>query len=124
MRMFTDFINKRIKKLDHKHAIIEHLKMPDYPVCLCEVDSKQLAVTLIHDKKVQFVFQQPLKLGKSFTVGDCCRGIDYYDGHFYICCGGQRDDGEGPGHIEVYNTNGDLLRSYYEGLNLPVRIVK
>jgi hypothetical protein len=116
----TDWKNSKLKKLDRSYNVIKHLDMPSTPECLCEVDSTQLAVTLVYDKKVQFVFQQPLKLGRCFTVGCRCQGIDCHDGKFYVCCGGGKSEGQG--HIEVYDINGGLLRTFYEGLIKPMHI--
>jgi hypothetical protein len=118
----TDGTNKKLKKLDRSYNLIEHLDMPSSPVCLCEVDSTQLAVTMWDNKKVQFVFQQPLKLGRCLTVGDVCRGIAIHDGKLYVCCGGDKKNSEGPGHIEVYDINGGLLKTFYEGLIFPFHI--
>jgi ribosome-associated translation inhibitor RaiA len=117
--IIIDNENKRIKKLDDSYAVIEHLDMADPPGCLCELDSTKLAVTVRSNKKVQFVSQQPLRLGTSFPVGDGCRGITCLHGQLYVCCGGWREKGEGPGHIEVYNMTGVLLRTFYEGLSFP-----
>jgi hypothetical protein len=77
-------------------------------------------VTLWNERKVQFVSKAPLKLDRSFIVGDHCRAIDCHDGKLYVCCGGY--DQEGPGRVDVYNINGDLLRSVCEGLMIPFHI--
>lgn len=39
-----------------------------------------------------------------------------------MCCGGQSEKGEGPGHIEIYSLHGVLMRSFGEGLDGPISI--
>jgi hypothetical protein len=119
----VDYTNKRIKKLDHSYAVTEHVDVPgDNPEYICEVDSTEVAVTLHYSKKIQFILHQPLRLGRFFTAHAVCRGIDCYNKQLYICCGGYAQDEEGLPHIAVYSLAGILLRSYYEGLKLPLYI--
>lgn len=120
--IITDFSNNRLKKLSNTFAVTAQIVMPDKPYGVCKVDQEQLVVTLINDKRVQFVYQTMLKLGNSFGVGDRCRGIACHDGCLYVCCGGKQTKDEGPGRIEVYSLNGEVKRIFYEGLTLPISI--
>lgn len=116
----ADCVNNKLTKLDSSYTVIYHLNLPDSPGSLCEVNNTEFAVTLFNGKKVQFVAQHPrvpLMLDRWFTVGDRCRGICCHDGQLYVCCGAGKN--EGPGHIEVYDIDGDLLRTFYECLSFP-----
>lgn len=118
----ADSVNKRVKKLDNTYVVREHLDMPDIPFGICEVKNTRLAVTLLQQQKVQFVSQNPLTLLNSFSVGDCCRGIDCCNEEIYVCCGGLTEQGEGPGKIEVYDLYGQLLQTFDEYLGWPCNV--
>jgi hypothetical protein len=120
--IITDSDNSRIKVLNRSFALTGYLDLPDNPYCLCVVDNKHIAVTLHNHMKVQLVSQDPLQLGKSFSVGDRCRGIDCYEGELYVCCGGNREKCESVDHIEVFDKDGNLLRYLGGDLNWPIYI--
>ncbi|XP_045170656.2 uncharacterized protein LOC123533087 isoform X3 [Mercenaria mercenaria] len=117
----ADYENKRLKKLDSTYNVLSCLNLPDSPFGLCRIDDMQFAVTLISQKKVQLVHNtEPMKLQKSFMVGDRCRSIAHNNGLLYVCCGGSNMRKEGPGHLEIYNIDGGLLRSFFDSLSVPV----
>ncbi|XP_045170655.2 uncharacterized protein LOC128545922 isoform X1 [Mercenaria mercenaria] len=116
----TDYENKRLKKLDNTYSIVSYLDLPDSPSGVCRIGDVRFAVTLTNQKKVQFVLTtEPMKLQTSFSVGDRCRSIAHSNGLLYVCCGGYAFKEEGPGHLEIYNIDGGLLRSFFDSLTVP-----
>ncbi|XP_053404030.1 uncharacterized protein LOC123554477 isoform X2 [Mercenaria mercenaria] len=121
--VLTDYKNKRIKKMNKSYAIISFLNIDDNPFGICQIDMSLLAITLPNEKKVQFISNtEPMRLQKSFDVGDRCRGIAYNDGRIYVCCGGSRKRAEGVGHLEVYTISGALVKSFYSDMECPVKV--
>ncbi|XP_045170658.2 uncharacterized protein LOC123533087 isoform X4 [Mercenaria mercenaria] len=119
----TDNKNKRLKKLDSAYNVLSCLDLPDSPFGVCRIDGKQIAVTLIDIKKVQFVLNtEPMKMQTSFSVGDRCRSIAHNSGLLYVCCGGWEDKKEGPGRLEIYTIDGMLLRSFFSSLEVPLYV--
>jgi hypothetical protein len=109
--------------MNDSFQIISSLNVTDNPGGICQIDSSLLAVTLMNDKKVQFISQkEPMKLQQSFKVGDRCRGIAYHDGIIYVCCGGYKDHDEGVGHLEIYTISGKLVLSHYDEITWPVDV--
>lgn len=115
----TDFGNKNLKKLNELYTVKDVLKLSGGPISVCEIDNTRIALTLVKERKVQFVSQDTLTLGKSFSVGERCRNICAHDNFFYVCCGGNAEKGEGPGHIEVYNIDGKRIRYVYGEIVIP-----
>jgi hypothetical protein len=122
--VMTDYNNNRIKKFNESFHVVSSLNVTDNPVGICVVETSLLAVTLINDRKVQFISQkETMELQQSFEVGDRCRGIAYNDGMIYVCCGGSAaHKEEGVGHIEVYSVTGKLVTSYYGEIKCPLRL--
>lgn len=112
--VLTDNPNKKVKIFTSCFSIKDHILAPGQPIGVCEVDNNCLAVTLYNVKAVQFLSQNPLKFKEKFSDGDKCRSIQYRKGHLFVGCGGSTVNWEGPGHIEIYNLEGKLLRSYYD----------
>ncbi|XP_060584074.1 uncharacterized protein LOC132740231 [Ruditapes philippinarum] len=121
--VMTDYNNKRIKKMNESFQVVSSLNVADNPVGICQVGRTLLAVTLINDRKVQFISQKENMLLQSFKVGDRCRGIAYNDGMIYVCCGGSKTFKEGVGHLEVYSVTGKMVKSYYGEIKCPLRVV-
>ena len=120
----TDYNNKCIKILNESFQVRASLATNSSPVGICQINPLLLAVTLMNEKKVQFISKkEPMKLQHSFRVGDRCRGIAHNDGLIYVCCGGytKRED-EGVGHLEVYTISGVLLTEYYGEIEYPVHV--
>ncbi|XP_060567659.1 uncharacterized protein LOC132726365 [Ruditapes philippinarum] len=123
--IMLDYNNKRIKKVDTSYKVIYVLNVADTPACVCQVNESLLAVTLINEKKVQFVTQKsPMKLETSFSVGDRCRGIAFKDRLLYVSCGGSKNKSykEGVGHLEVYSISGSIVTSFYGKIEYPLFI--
>ncbi|XP_053395407.1 uncharacterized protein LOC123523912 [Mercenaria mercenaria] len=121
--LLTDHENKCLKRLDNKNRISERLQLSAKPYGICIVDDSTAAVTLHMVKKVQFVTTNTkMSLKSSFSVGDHCRGIAHCYSLLYVCCGGWKAENEGPGHVEVYNTAGTLMKSFDHHLSIPLHI--
>jgi hypothetical protein len=121
--VMTDYNNKRIKKMNESFQVVYSLNVADNPYGICQVGTSLLAVTLINDRKVQFISQKDtMELQQSFEVGDRCRGIAYNDGMIYVCCGGSEKRKEGVGHIEVYSLTGKMVTLYYGEIKCPVGV--
>ncbi|XP_060582770.1 uncharacterized protein LOC132739129 [Ruditapes philippinarum] len=121
--VLSDYSNKRIKKINESFQVVYSLNVTDNPVGICQVGTSLLAVTLINDRKVQFISQKDtMELQQSFEVGDRCRDIAYSDGLIYVCCGGSKTFKESVGHLEVYSFTGTLLKSYYGEIKYPLRL--
>ena len=117
----TDFKNKCIKILNESFEVRASIATNDSPDGICQVGPLVLAVTLINERKVQFISRkEPMMLQQSFKVGDRCRGIAHNDGLIYVCCGGAKErKDEGVGHLEVYTISGVLLTAYYGEMECP-----
>ncbi|XP_060593285.1 E3 ubiquitin-protein ligase Midline-1-like [Ruditapes philippinarum] len=121
--VMTDYKNKRIKKINESFKVVSSLNVADSPYGICQIGTSLLAVTLVNDRKVQFISQKDkMELQQSFEVGDRCRGIAYNDGMIYVCCGGSEKRKEGVGHIEVYSLTGKMVTSYYGEIKCPVGV--
>ncbi|XP_053400899.1 uncharacterized protein LOC128557534 [Mercenaria mercenaria] len=122
--LLTDFLNKKLKQINGTDSLVSCLKVPGSPFGICKIFDDQFAVTLLHEKKVQFVkVNEQMRLLSSFTLGDKCRGVSYNNCVIFVCCGrggGKARLAEGPGHIELYNENGVLMRSYFESIRCPI----
>ncbi|XP_053402583.1 uncharacterized protein LOC123539665 isoform X2 [Mercenaria mercenaria] len=116
----TDLLNKKLKQINCTDSLVSYLKVPGSPFGICQISDDHFALTLLYEKKVQFVkVDEQMRLLNSFTVGDRCRGVLYNNGVIFVCCGGWEKPTEGPGHIELYNEEGVLLRSYFESIRCP-----
>jgi hypothetical protein len=51
-----------------------------------------------------------LKERLSFETGEYCRGIAYSNKKLFVACGG-KDEKEGPGHIRMFDTEGNILKT-------------
>ncbi|XP_045169884.2 uncharacterized protein LOC123532494 [Mercenaria mercenaria] len=108
--LLADFGNKKLKRLDQSYKLLDSLRLPDEPECICNVGPDEVAVSLCFAEKVQFIsVKEKLSLTWSFSTGDFCRGIVYVDDKLYVCCGDTSDSGTGC--IEVYNNAGQLHHS-------------
>ncbi|XP_053387066.1 uncharacterized protein LOC123542714 [Mercenaria mercenaria] len=108
--LIADFDNSKLKRLDQSYKLLESLRLPGGPLGMCNVGSNEVAVSLLNAKKVQYIsVKKKLTLKRSFSTGNCCRGMVYVDDKLYVCCGDSRDSSSGC--IEVYNNAGQLHHS-------------
>lgn len=91
--------------------VTNSLTFDSRPFDVCKLPKKKIAVTLLHGHQVKLVsydFPTTLKTEGGFDTVEKCRGIEYFKGLLYVACGGGYNGNEGPGHIRVYTTEGEL----------------
>ncbi|XP_045206595.1 uncharacterized protein LOC123558802 [Mercenaria mercenaria] len=119
----TDYVNMRLKKMQisgESYSITNTLDLPSFPWGICQIDERRLMVTLKQASTVLIIsLDEPLSVESHFDAGDKIRGIAYFDGSVYVCCGGSKIYNEGVGRLEVYGINGKILRAYFEHFSCP-----
>ncbi|XP_045203967.2 uncharacterized protein LOC123556932 [Mercenaria mercenaria] len=108
--LIVDYNNNKLKRLDQSYKLLDSLRLHNGPCSICNVGSDEVAVSLLFAQKVQYIsVKKKLRLTRSFSTGNICRGIVYAEDKLYVCCGYRFDSSSCC--IEVYNNVGQLHHS-------------
>ncbi|XP_060571101.1 uncharacterized protein LOC132729348 [Ruditapes philippinarum] len=114
--LITDWINCCVKVIDTNKAVVSSTcQISSNPFGICKLEDGAFAVTITHCRKVSIIefhrnMPDRLKERLSFETGEYCRGIAYSNKKLFVACGG-RDEKEGPGHIRMFDTEGNILKT-------------
>ena len=80
-----DNTNRKIKLLDRKLILKEHIQLDGSPWDVSNYDNKSVIITRPGDKMLQFIRVSPtLESGQSVKLDKSCYGVAFHRGHIYV----------------------------------------
>ena len=109
--LLTNVHHKRLKMVNNKYKIIDHVDLPGKPYDVCLVGANEVVVSLREEKLLQFVtLDKKMKLSRTMKIGVSCYGVaSKSDEVFVACVAGQYENRP---QIRVYNMSGRMLRVF------------
>ncbi|XP_052245445.1 uncharacterized protein LOC127854442 [Dreissena polymorpha] len=107
--LVADFVNKRVKLLNHQYQVVGHCDLTDWPYDMCKITASEVAVTVnqYDTHEVQFVLVNDGRLvkGRKLKFQHRCNGIAHNLQDLYLTSWNS---------IYKYSMKGALLNKVYE----------
>ena len=120
--IIADELNNALKRFNISFKLIQTLKIPDPPSCLCKVSTDEIVLGTERDVFRVHVGANLSLDRKLKTLDTKCRAVAFNEGLHYVAHGG--GDFQGPAHIGVYDLHWNFLRKMgRDWLEFPVFLI-
>ncbi|KAH3749114.1 uncharacterized protein LOC127847305 [Dreissena polymorpha] len=107
--LVVDQSNNIVKLLDQQNQVVSHCSMTKWPVDICQITSREVAVTRndsnIHEVQFITVNNRQIVTGRKLQLLHTCYGIAFHQGDLYITSWTA---------LYKYKLNGKLVSKMYE----------